>query len=394
MTLPPTALRSLLAGVGLGLAVGLAPAAATTTGKKTPPKGPASAKAAVKAAVPAASVKAAAPAASTATREDAPEAVIYGRREDVQRFGAELAERNGLDPAAVLAALAAARFQPSVTRYIMPPPAGTAKNWAAYRARFVEPLRIKAGLAFWRANEAWLQQAEAAYGVPPEVVVGIVGVETIYGQQMGNFRAIDALATLAFDFPPGRKDRSAFFRDELEQLFVMCRGTAQLAACDPLAQKSSFAGAMGMPQFMPGSINRYAIDFDADGRIDLQRSAADTIGSVAHYLAEFGWQRGLPTRFEVAVPVDAAERATLLVPDIVPSFSAAQFAEHGAELGPAAQEHVGLLALVELQNGDAAPSYIAGTTNFYAITRYNWSSYYALAVIELGEAVKRQFTAR
>jgi len=327
-----------------------------------------------------------------AARDDsAPEAVSYGRRHDVQRFGAELAERQGLDPQWVQAALGAARFQPSVVRLIMPPPAGTAKNWAAYSARFVEPKRIKAGIDFWRANEHWLQQAEQIYGVPPEIIVGIVGVETLYGQQMGKFRAIDALATLAFDFPTGRKDRSAFFRDELEHLFVMCHGAAQREACNPLAIKSSFAGAIGMPQFMPSSVNRYAVDFDGDGRIDLQRSAADVIGSVACYLADFGWQRGLPTRFDVAVPVDAVERATLLVPDIVPTFSAAQFAEHGALLAPAAQAYDGLLALVELQNGDAAPSYVAGTANFYAITRYNWSSYYALAVIELGEAVKRQF---
>jgi membrane-bound lytic murein transglycosylase B len=319
--------------------------------------------------------------------------VSYGRREDVQRFGAELAERRGLAAPWVQAVLAAARFQPSVVRLIMPPPPGTAKNWAAYKARFVEPKRISAGLAFWRANERWLAQAEEVYGVPPEIVVGIVGVETLYGQQMGNFRAIDALATLAFDFPPGRKDRSAFFRDELEQLFVLCHGGTEPARCDPLALKSSFAGAIGLPQFMPGSVNRYAVDFDADGHIDLQRSAADAIGSVARYLAEFGWQRGLATRFDVAVPVDAAERATLLVPDIVPTFSAAQFTAHGAQLELAAQGYNGLLALVEVQNGDAAPSYVAGTTNFYAITRYNWSSYYAMAVIELGEAVKRRFVA-
>ncbi len=373
--------RSLLAGLGLALALALGWMPTPATAVKKPLR-PASASVGTSAASSAS--------ATTARDDTAPEPVTYGRREDVQRFGAELAERHGLDPAAVQAALAAARFQPSVTRYIMPPPAGTAKNWAAYRARFVEPKRIKAGLDFWRAHEAWLLKAEALYGVPPEIVVGIVGVETIYGQQMGNFRAIDALATLAFDFPPGRKDRSAFFRDELEQLFVMCHGNSQREACDPLAQKSSFAGALGLPQFMPSSVNRYAIDFDADGRIDLQRGAADTIGSVAHYLAEFGWQRDLPTRFEVAVPVDTADRAALLLPDIVPTFSPAQFAERGAQLASAAQGHTGLLALVELQNGDAAPSYVAGTANFYAITRYNWSSYYALAVIELGEAVKRQ----
>ena len=124
-----------------------------------------------------------------------------------------------------------ARYLPSVTRYIMPPAAGTAKNWAAYRARFVEPIRIRAGTAFWRGNERSLARAEEVYGVPAEIVVGIIGVETIFGRQMGDFRVIDALATLAFDFPSGRKDRSAFFRDELENWFVLCKSEG----IDPLA---------------------------------------------------------------------------------------------------------------------------------------------------------------
>ena len=166
---------------------------------------------------------------------------------------------------------------------------------------------------------------------------------------------------------------------------------------EPAAPTGSFAGAMGMPQFMPSSVVKYAVDFDADGRIDLRASAADVIGSVAHYLAEFGWKRDLPTRFDVAVPVDAADRAFLLAPDILPSFTIADFMARGARLDLAAiaadaqlaaSGGLGPLALVELQNGGAAPSYVAGTANFYAITRYNWSSYYAMAVIELGEAVK------
>ena len=327
--------------------------------------------------------------------DDAPDIVTYGRRDDVMAFGAELAERRGLDAGWVQAALQRARFVPSVTRFIMPPPAGTAKNWAAYRSRFVEPVRIRAGVAFWRANERWLKVAEELYGVPPEIVIGIIGVETIYGQQMGNFRVIDALATLAFDFPAGRKDRSAFFRDELENLFVLCHSEG----VDPLQPRGSFAGAMGMPQFMPSSFNKYAVDMDGDGHVDLRESAADVIGSVAHYLAEFGWRRNLPTHFDVAVPVDASDRAALLAPDILPSFTLAEFAERGASIDAAAlaanvrldaSGGVGKLALVELQNGDAAPSYIAGTSNFYAVTRYNWSSYYALAVIELGEAVARE----
>jgi membrane-bound lytic murein transglycosylase B len=323
--------------------------------------------------------------AQSPVREDsAPDEVIYGERADVQRFADEIAARHALDPGWVRAQLAQARFQPSVTRFIMPPPAGTAKNWAAYRARFVEPVRLRAGRAFWAANEAWLTEAEARYGVPSEIVVGIIGVETLYGQHMGNFRVIDALATLAFDFPTGRRDRSGFFRDELGEFLRLCHEQGR----DPLRMRGSFAGAMGMPQFMPSSMRQYAVDFDADGRIDLHQSAADVIGSVANYLARFGWQRGMPTHHPVAVPVDASDRAALLAPDILPSFVASEFSARGARLPADLGDAAGKLALVELQNGDAAPTYVAGTGNFYAITRYNWSSYYAMAVIELGAAIR------
>jgi membrane-bound lytic murein transglycosylase B len=326
-------------------------------------------------------------AAPATPRADEDASPAYGARDDALQFAAELAERRGLDGEWVRDKLALARFQPSVARAVLPPPAGTAKNWAAYRARFVEPRRIAAGLAFWRDNEAWLAKAEALYGVPAQIVVGIIGVETIYGQQTGGYRALDALATLAFDFPAGRSDRSAFFRDELEQLFVLARDQR----IDPLALKGSYAGALGLPQFMPSSINRFAVDFDGDGHIDLLASAADAIGSVAHFLAEHGYVRGLATHFEITAPSATVDRAILLVPDIVPSFTPAELAARGALLGPLPEGFDGKLALVELQNGDdAPPSHVAGTQNFYAITRYNWSSYYALAVIELGAAIARE----
>jgi len=315
--------------------------------------------------------------------DGAPDVVTYGAREDVVRFAEEIAARRELDPEWVKDALAQARFMPPVARYIMPPATGTAKNWAAYRARFVEPIRIRAGVAFWRANQRWLGQAEDLYGVPPEVVVGIVGVESIFGRQMGDFRVIDALATLAFDFPSGRKDRSAFFKDELENWFVLCKSEG----VDPRVWRGSYAGAIGMAQFMPSSFNKYAVDFDGDGHVDLRASAADVIGSVANYLAEFGWKRGLPARFDVRPPTETSERAALLAPDIVPTFTAGEMVQHGAWLPEPALAVDSLLALVELQNGDAAPTYVAGTTNFYALTRYNWSSYYAMAVLALGEAV-------
>jgi len=315
--------------------------------------------------------------------DQAADQVIYGQREDAMALADALAQQFNLDATWARAQLAQARFNLTVARLIMPPPAGTAKNWAAYRARFVEPDRVRAGAAFWAANERWLAEAEQRYGVPPAMVVGIIGVETFYGRITGNFRVLDALATLSLDFPKGRKDRSEFFRDELGQ-FLKLVNTEQLPAT---AVKGSFAGAIGLGQFMPGSINRFAVDFDGDGHIDMASSAADVIGSVANYLAQHGWQRGVPTHFAVKPPVDTADRAALLAPDILPSFSAAQLAERGAVLDAAGQAHTGPLALVELQNGDAAPSHVAGTANFYAVTRYNWSAYYALAVIELGQAV-------
>jgi membrane-bound lytic murein transglycosylase B len=307
----------------------------------------------------------------------------YSQHDGARAFAAELSVTTGLPLPWLHRHIGQARRTESVRRLIMPPPAGTAKNWAAYRARFVEPQRVAAGLAFWRDHEAWLREAEERWGVPPEIVTGVIGVETFYGRITGTYRVIDALATLSFDFPPGRKDRSEFFRNELAEFLGLCarQGT------DPLSLKGSYAGAMGLPQFMPSSINRWAVDMDGDGRTDLHGSAADAIGSVAHYLAAFGWETGLPTHHGVAAPVDTADRAVLLAPDIVPSFSAAQMAERGAVLSDAGKAHVGPLALVELQNGDAAPSYVAGTQNFWVVTRYNWSSYYAMAVIELGAAV-------
>lgn len=315
-----------------------------------------------------------------------PQAPAYAARGDAMQFADRIASEHGLDASSVRAALGEARYQARVAQLIMPPPAGTARNWTAYRNRFVEPVRLRAGVAFWREHAPWLQRAEELYGVPAEIVAGIVGVETIYGRFSGGFRAIDALATLALDFPSGRSDRSGFFRDELGNFFVLC----DQERLDPLALKGSYAGAIGMPQFMPSSFLRYGVDFDGDGQVDLHTSAADVIGSVAHYLAEFGWQRGLPTHYAVAAPENLFERARLLVPDIRPSFTAEEFDAAGARLEAAARTHAGKLALVELQNGDAPVSHFAGTSNFYAITRYNWSSYYAMAVIELGEAIARE----
>lgn len=312
-------------------------------------------------------------------------AASYGVRDDVVALATEIAARRNLAPAWVVKQLAQARKIESVQRLMMPPPAGQPKNWAAYRDRFVEPRRIAAGAEFWRTNERWLAAAEERWGVPAAIVVGVIGVETYYGRFTGIFRVIDALATLSFDFPTGRRDRTPYFREELEEYLVWC----DREGVDPQLPKGSFAGAMGLPQFMPGSINRWAVDFDGNGHVDLAGSAADAIGSVAHYLAEHGWRRDMPTHYAVQPPADESARAALLAPDIVPSFSAEQFAAFGAALADEARTHEGPLALVMLENGGAAPSFVAGTRNFYAITRYNWSSYYALAVVVLGDAVRQ-----
>ncbi|MDW8335934.1 MAG: transglutaminaseTgpA domain-containing protein [Tepidimonas sp.] len=276
----------------------------------------------------------------------------------------------------------------------VPPPPTAYPNWNAYRARFVEPRRIAAGVRFWNTHAEALARAEARFGVPAAVIVGIIGVETLYGQHLGQHRTLDVLATLALDFPPEHpraEARQAFFRDELRAFLRLAR-TSGVA---PDAWRSSFAGALGWPQFMPSSWLQHAVDFDGDGRIDLIASPVDAIGSVASFLAAHGWQRGLPARYPVIPPTHPQALGTLLAPDIRPTFTVAQLLELGAELPPEARQHEGLLALVLLHNGDpaqggAAPTYVLGTSNFWALTRYNRSSYYALAVLELGEAVQRQ----
>jgi membrane-bound lytic murein transglycosylase B len=314
--------------------------------------------------------------------------IPYATRDDAMRFADDVAARRNLDRNWVRATIGAARLLPNVPRLMLPAPVGTAKNWRVYRSRFIDPVRIAAGARFWRDNAATLARAEAEYGVPPEIIVGIIGVETIYGRNMGNFRVIDALATLSFDFPqahPRAAERVAFFRGELESFLSTESRTAE----DPMVPLGSYAGAMGMPQFMPSSMAKYAVDFDGDGRIDLVNNPADVIGSVANYFKGFGWKPGMPAIYPVHFDEARLQKALLLAPDILPTFSADSFVAAGAVPEGEGIRHKGLLALIELQNGaDAPPSYVAGTRNFYVITRYNWSSYYAMSVLDLGQEVK------
>jgi membrane-bound lytic murein transglycosylase B len=320
----------------------------------------------------------------------------YANRDDAMLMADDIAQRRDLDKEWVRNAIGQSRHIGQIDRLMQPPAKGTAKNWRVYRSRFIDPIRIKAGVKFWQTNAAALAKAEKEYGVPAEIIVGIIGVETIYGRDTGSFRVMDALTTLTFDFPashPRAAERQAYFKGELESFLSL----TSRSEVDPLSFRGSYAGAMGLPQFMPSSWVKYAIDFDEDGKVDLFNSPADVIGSVANYFKAFQWQPGMPTHYPVSFDATKLDMDALMAPDILPTFSVASFTAKGAMLNASASTHAGPLALIELQNGDAsiagnAPSYVAGTQNFYAITRYNWSSYYAMAVIELGREVAQQVT--
>ncbi len=311
---------------------------------------------------------------------------LYATRPEVMQFADDLAARRDLDAAWVRDAIGKAHYLPTVSRLMQPATKPFVKNWRVYRSRFIDPIRIAAGVKFWQANLATLERAEKEYGVPIDIIVGIIGVETIYGRDTGSFRVMDALTTLAFDFPashPRARERSEFFKGEIEQFLTL----QSRRSADPLEPRGSFAGAMGMPQFMPSSWVKYAVDFDGDGVIDLWGSPADVIGSVANYFKAFNWQPGMPTHYPVSFDKTRLDMDALMAPDILPTFSTTSFTAKGAVLDSLGSAHTGPLALIELLNGPDVPQYVAGTENFYAITRYNWSSYYAMAVIELGREV-------
>jgi membrane-bound lytic murein transglycosylase B len=329
----------------------------------------------------------------TPTNKSALAAKSYRNDLRVREAARQIAARQGLSLGWVRTTLAQAQKLPEVVRAASPVADPGVRNWDAYRRRVLDPVRIQAGVRFWQANAATLARAQQQSGVDAGTIVGILGAETLYGQRMGKYRVLDALATLAFDFPPQHPKaagRSAYFLQELEAFLLWSRQTGR----DPLTVRGSYAGAMGMAQFMPSSWQKYAVDFDGDGRIDLFGSSADAIGSVANYLAAFGWTSGMPTHFSVALDMARADLPALLEKDIVPSMTPAQMQARGALLPAAALAHSGLLALVELPQGlGANPSYVVGTDNFYTVTRYNWSSFYALSVIELGQAVQANLPA-
>lgn len=313
------------------------------------------------------------------------EQVNFGEWQSMRDFEDEMVRRNGFDRAELDAMVAKLRFIDSAVQLVKPAPPGKPKNWQAYSERFIEPIRINAGVRFWNENAAELARAEAEYGVPAEIIAGIIGVETIYGRDTGRFRIMDVLATLAFAYPesPNRNDRMQFFRSELEKTLLLARKEG----IDPFSLLGSFAGAVGMPQFMPGNILKYGVDYDGDGIVDLRNSAADAIGSVANFLVAHGWDRNAsgPSVFPAEVAPNLAWQP--LLGGLEARYQVAELQGAGVVTRTALPEQRNY-GLIDLQNGADPTEYWVANANFFAITKYNRSYFYAMSVVELGRAVR------
>ncbi len=298
-------------------------------------------------------------------------------RPEVTVFIGEMVERHGFEQVELARIFRQAQFQPAIIRAISQP--STARPWHEYRPLFVNARRTAGGVVFWNSHTATLQQARKEYGIPEEIVAAVIGVETIYGAQTGKHRVLDALVTLAFDYPR----RAEFFRDELEQYLLLTREQGT----DALNLRGSYAGAIGIPQFMPSSYRRYAIDFDGDGRKELLQSPADAIGSVANYLKVFGWEQGQAVVARAQISGEGYQEA--LAAGIKPGFTLVQMKQLGVTPLVQTTDIPGdrLAALFVLEGKDG-PEYWLGFNNFYVITRYNRSTYYAMSVLQLAEEIR------
>ena len=326
-----------------------------------------------------------------------PVAPAYRDHAEARALAQELAERHGFDAQALLRLLGEVHFNAEAAALAGPPSVPVQRSWRVYRSRFVEPQRIRAGVAFWREHAACLARAQRDYGVPEEVLVGLLGVETIYGRRMGRFPVLEVLATLAFDYPeaPNRPERAAMFRQELAAYLLWCRDTGQDAA----TFTGSYTGAIGIPQFLPSSIRAYAVDYDGDGRIDLTASAEDAIGSVAHYLKAQGWQRGRPilwpaastqrSRTVLAARADGSPALQWRVGDLLDLGVLPPGTLSGRTRAARQAERETRAVLVDLPTPGRPTEYRIGLNNFCVITRYNRSFFYAVSVVELGQAVQR-----
>jgi membrane-bound lytic murein transglycosylase B len=308
----------------------------------------------------------------------------YAKRADVHDFIREMVTRHGFVEDELRFLFARVRREAPILAAIVPPKEPKARSWQLYRGRFITENRIAEGADFARRHATALKRASEEHGVPEEIIVAIIGIETIYGKNMGVWRVIDALSTLAFDYPP----RAEFFRSELEQFLLFSRETG----IDVFSVRGSYAGAIGIPQFMPGSYRRFAVDYDGDGIPNLRMSPVDAIGSVANFLAKHGWRRGeridLPAR---VLGGNDAEYRKLLEAGIEPKTPLGELKKYGVETQTEIRTDLAPdtpVARIELENAENPPEYRIGLRNFYVITRYNRSVLYASAVADLAQEIK------
>ena len=308
----------------------------------------------------------------------AADSASYLHRKETRQFISEMVSKHGFARRDLNRVFDSAQYQPTIITAMNQPVEVALGSWQAYRAIFIRPERIEAGVEFWNRNEEPLTRAAAQFGVPPEIIVGIIGVETVYGRNIGTYRAIDALSTLAFDYPK----RADYFRVELENFLVFTRD----ARIDPLRVKGSYAGAIGIPQFMPGTYRRFAVDYDGDGHINLGTSAADAIGSIGNFLQAHGWARGEPVAFSAEVSGDNWRQ--LASTDGTTVCRAADLPAFGVKIPVQLPADTGC-SLIELETQGQPSEIRIGLHNFRVLTRYNRSALYAAAVLDVGAEVAR-----
>ena len=302
----------------------------------------------------------------------------YAERPEVKEFMRDLVKRHRFAESELRRVFVKAKRVDPVLEAISRP-AERVRTWEEYRAALLTERRINEGGEFWKKYRHTLERAHAKYGVAPEYVVAIIGVETFYGRNTGNYRVVDALATLAFDYPP----RANFFRNELEQYLLFARADG----VDVFSVKGSYAGAIGLPQFMPSSARAYAVDFDGNGHIDLRRSRADAIGSVANFLKVHGWQRDADVLVDAKVAGDAWRP---FADGVEPKHSMLALREAGIQFD-SPQPAGAPVVVVELASADRPSDYRVALRNFYVITRYNRSAFYAAAVADLARELRRNY---
>ncbi|WP_371872603.1 lytic murein transglycosylase B [Gilvimarinus sp. DA14] len=299
----------------------------------------------------------------------------YREHAETQKFIDKMVNEHGFERANLEALFANTERQERILELIARPAEKT-KSWADYRKIFIQDKRISDGVKFWQENRNALARAEQVYGVPAEYIVAIIGVETLYGRVTGSYRVMDALSTLAFDYPP----RSPFFTKELENYLILMREHGK----DPLINKGSYAGAMGYGQFMPSSYRHYAVDFDGDDWPDIWNNTTDAIGSVANYFKQHGWQRGDFVTVRVRPPAEIGDLPSPInkPEQTVPDWQKAGFT-------PVQSVPAEAPAVVVRLDGALGDEYWLSFINFYVITRYNRSAMYAMAVHQLAQAIYR-----